>query len=69
MVVLLPNGHPHMSLAGTPARAYNIQRNSDLTTPNRTTAGTVTMDGTVPVVFEDTTAGKTIRLFYRAMAN
>ncbi len=66
---LLPNGNPQMNLTGTAAHAYTIQRTSSLVTPAWSNAGTVTMDGAGAAVFEDTAAGKTFPLFYRAVAN
>lgn len=66
---LLPDGNPQMDLTGTAGHAYTIQRTSSLTTPNWSTAGTVTMDAAGAAVFEDTAAVKTFPLFYRAVAN
>lgn len=66
---LLPNGNPQMDLTGTAGHAYTIQRTSDLTAPNWSTAGTVTMNAFGTAVFEDTGAVTTFPLFYRAVAN
>ena len=66
---MLPNGNPEMTLTGTPLRVYTIQRTSAVGTPVWTPVGAVTMNAGGTGVFEDTQAGKSLPLFYRAVAN
>lgn len=67
---LLPNGNPELTLAGTPDASYAIQRTSSLEVEatDWSEVGTATMSGDGTAVFEDTTPGKVLPLFYRAVA-
>jgi len=66
---LLPNGDPEMDLTGTALKSYTIERTASLLNPVWQNVGTVTMDATGKGTFEDTQSGKTLPLFYRAVAN
>jgi hypothetical protein len=66
---LLPSGNPEIDLTGTPTRAYSIERSGNLTNPNWTPVGSVTMDTTGKGIFQDIQPDKTFPLFYRAVAN
>jgi len=66
---MLPNGNPEMTLAGTPLRTYTIQRTGTVGAAVWTQVGSVTMNAAGTGVFEDAQAGKSLPLFYRAVAN
>ncbi len=66
---MLPNGNPEMTLAGTPLRTYTIQRTGTVGAAAWTQVGSVTMNAAGSGVFEDAQAGKSLPLFYRAVAN
>ena len=66
---VLPNGNPEMTLAGTPLAGYSIQRTQSIGAPAWTTAGRVTMNSGGTAIFEDTGAGTSFPVFYRAVAD
>jgi len=66
---VLANGNPEFRLTGTAGQTHTIERTDDLTpTVQWTVMGTVTLDGAGQATFEDTGAGNTFPLFYRAVA-
>ncbi|MCB1125936.1 MAG: hypothetical protein KDM81_05530, partial [Verrucomicrobiae bacterium] len=67
---LLPNGNPELTLAGTPGGTYTIQRAGSLEGDSTTWSDVemLTVDGSGTAVFEDTEPGKSMPLFYRAVA-
>ncbi len=64
---VLANGKVEISLSGTAARVYTIERATDLAAPDWVLSGTVTLDAGGEGVFEGP-AG-TFPAFYRAVAN
>lgn len=67
---LLPNGHPELTLAGTPGATYAVQRATSLAADGSgwSEIGTVTMNGSGQAVFEDVAPDWGSPLFYRAVA-
>ena len=67
---MLPNGDPELMLAGTPGAVYAIQRTGSLEglATDWRQVGMVTMSGDGTATFEDTTPGKSLPLYYRAIA-
>ncbi|MCP5523759.1 MAG: hypothetical protein H7A46_19655 [Verrucomicrobiales bacterium] len=65
----LQNGHPEMTLQGTPGADYTVQRTSGLGSgvSGWADVGAVTLDGTGVGIFEDPESSPTLPLFYRAI--
>ncbi|MBL9135706.1 MAG: Ig-like domain-containing protein [Verrucomicrobiales bacterium] len=66
---LLPNGNPELTFTGTAGRTYTIERAGNLVSPVWRSVGTATPTAAGPAVFEDTQAGTTRPIFYRAVTN
>jgi len=66
---VLPNGRPHLTLNGAPLSAYTLQRATRIQPGNWEPIGIVTTDPAGNGTYEDTQAGASFPLFYRAVAN
>jgi hypothetical protein len=66
---LLPNGHPELTLTGTASHSYTIQRKGNILATIWTAAGTVTVNASGTVVFEDPASPLVFPVFYRALSN
>lgn len=64
--ILLPNGHPQLTLSGTAAGTYTIRRTGNIASPTWTDLGDITLDGEGMGTFEDTDEALTFPAFYQA---
>ncbi len=64
---LLPDGRLELTLAGTPAQPYTLQRATSLATRDWSPAATVTPDVTGRAVFVEPAGGLPVPRFYRAV--